>query len=129
MTTNGIHSYRPARVRVIFQLPEKLHHIYDRKLAYVQMFNPVSQNPAAPTGLYTASRTLVAGRRSCAVIPLDDIAMTCHLVPHYRQFRPEVPLTQYADVLELCTTFYINIFATYFFYELLQHWGQHTAPV
>ncbi|QRW11932.1 plasma membrane ATPase 4 [Ceratobasidium sp. AG-Ba] len=127
--TNGIHSYRPARVRVIFQLPEKLHHIYDWKLAYVQMFNPVSQNPAAPTGLYTASRTLVAGRRSCAVIPLDDIAMTCHLVPHYRQFRPEVPLTQYADVLELCTTFYINIFATYFFYELLRHWGQHAAPV
>ncbi|QRV85180.1 hypothetical protein RhiJN_13198 [Ceratobasidium sp. AG-Ba] len=125
---NGIHSYRPARVRAMFELPTNLFRLYSGKLAYVEMFNPVSQNPVAPTGLFTTSRTMSSGKRSCAVIPLDDIAMTCHLVPHYRLFRPEAPLTQYADVLELCSTFYFNIFATYFVFELLRHWDQHGGP-
>ncbi|QRW08167.1 hypothetical protein RhiLY_07166 [Ceratobasidium sp. AG-Ba] len=110
--TNGIHSYRPARVRAIFELPIDLLRLYSGKLAYVEMFNPVSQNPVAPTGLFTTSRTMSGGKRSCAVIPLDGIAMTCHLVPHYRLFRLEVPLTQYADVLELCSTFYTPAWPT-----------------
>ncbi|QRW03427.1 plasma membrane ATPase 4 [Ceratobasidium sp. AG-Ba] len=102
----GIHRYRPAR------------------LAYVELLNVVSQGPNAPTGLFTTARSVTDGVRSTSVVPLSDIAMTCHLVPRYRLFQPEDPLNQHSDVLQLCDYFFVNIFVTYFVYELFQHWGQ-----
>ncbi|QRV99241.1 hypothetical protein RhiJN_27260 [Ceratobasidium sp. AG-Ba] len=120
----GIHRYRPARVRAIFELPERFQHICNEKLAYVELFNTVSQGPNAPTGLFTTARSVIGGVRSTAVVPLSDIAMTCHLAPRYRLFQPEDPLNQHSDVLQLCDYFFINIFATYFLFELFRHWGQ-----
>ncbi|QRV78945.1 hypothetical protein RhiJN_06960 [Ceratobasidium sp. AG-Ba] len=120
----GIHRYRPARVRAIFELPERLRHICSGKLAYVELFNVVSQGPNAPTGLFTTARSVTDGVRSTSVVPLSDIAMTCHLVPRYRLFQPEDPLNQHSDVLQLCDYFFVNIFVTYFVYELFRHWGQ-----
>ncbi|QRV73383.1 plasma membrane ATPase 4 [Ceratobasidium sp. AG-Ba] len=116
--------YRPARIRAIFELPERLHHICDQKLAYVELFNVTSQNPNAPTGLFTTARSISNGVRSTSVVPLSDIAMTCHLAPRYRLFQPEDPLNQHSDVLQLCDHFFVNIFATYFLFELFRHWDQ-----
>ncbi|KAG9096281.1 hypothetical protein FRC07_010959 [Ceratobasidium sp. 392] len=121
---SGIHRYRPARVRAIFELPERLHHICDQKLVYVELFNTAGQAPNAPTGLFTTTRTLAGGLRTVAIYPLSDVAMTCHLAPRYRLFHPADPLTHYSDVLQLCEYFFINIFASYFLYELFRHWDQ-----
>jgi hypothetical protein len=116
--------YRPARVRVIFQLPPRFRCWYSGELAYVEMFNVVSQQPLHPTGLFTTTRTFQQGSRLCTIVPLSSIRMTCHLAPRYSIFRPETPLTLHSDVLQLCETFFFNIFASYFLYELLRHWSQ-----
>ncbi|QRV85923.1 hypothetical protein RhiJN_13941 [Ceratobasidium sp. AG-Ba] len=120
----GVHRYRPARVRAIFQLPRRLSHLCDEKLVHVELFNSPSQNPNPPVGLYTTTRSIQDGIRSTLVVPLVDIAMTCHLAPRYSHFHPQNQLIQYADLLQLCEHFYLNIFASYFLYELFQHWGQ-----
>ncbi|QRV73615.1 plasma membrane ATPase 4 [Ceratobasidium sp. AG-Ba] len=120
----GIHRYTPARVRAIFELPPDLQYLCDEKLAHVDMFYSPSQNPKSDVGLHTATRALHDGIRVSVVIPLSRIAMTCHLAPRYNRFRPETPLIQYSDILQLCDSFYINIFASHFLYELFRHWGQ-----
>ncbi|QRV73901.1 plasma membrane ATPase 4 [Ceratobasidium sp. AG-Ba] len=121
MSTTG---YTVAHVRAIFELPEGLHHLCAEKLAYVDRFYSPSQGPEAHVGLYTVTRALQDGVRASAVVPLSSIKMTCHLAPWYNLFRPETPLIQYSDILQLCKSFYINIFASYFLYELFRHWGQ-----
>ncbi|QRV88433.1 hypothetical protein RhiJN_16451 [Ceratobasidium sp. AG-Ba] len=78
---DGVHRYRPARVRAIFQLPRRIQHLCDEKLAHVKLFNSPSQNPNPPVGLFTTTRSIHDGIRSTLVIPLVDIAMTCHLAP------------------------------------------------
>ncbi|QRW12471.1 hypothetical protein RhiLY_11470 [Ceratobasidium sp. AG-Ba] len=120
----GIHWYTPARVRAIFELPPDLNYLCNEKLAHVNMFYSPSQNPKSDVGLHTATRALHDGIRVSVVIPLSRIAMTCHLAPRYNRFRPETPLIQYSDILQLCDSFYINIFASHFLYELFRHWGQ-----
>ncbi|QRV83755.1 plasma membrane ATPase 4 [Ceratobasidium sp. AG-Ba] len=120
----GIHRYTAARVRAIFELPQGLHHLCAEKLVYVDMFYSPSPAPEADVGLYTVTRALQDGIRASAVVRLSSIKMTCHLAPRYSLFRPETPLIQYSDVLQLCKSFYINIFASYFLYELFRHWGQ-----
>ncbi|KAG9093603.1 hypothetical protein FS749_014117 [Ceratobasidium sp. UAMH 11750] len=125
----GIHRYRPARIRVIFEFPPRHHRIYVQKLAYVELFNPVGQNPRRGTGLFTTTRSPGEGPRQCRVVPLSSIRMTCHLAPKYNEFEPDTPLTVLSDVLALCRIFYFNIFATYFTYELLRHWSQDGSDV
>ncbi|KAG8737493.1 hypothetical protein FRC10_008099 [Ceratobasidium sp. 414] len=111
---HGVHRYRPGRVRIIFELPSKLRHLYDGKLVYVEMFNEFSYRPTRPTGLFTASHSMSGGSRVCAVVPLTSIRMTCHLAPRYNDFNPDTALTHHSDLLQLCKTFYFNIFASYF---------------
>ncbi|QRV77053.1 hypothetical protein RhiJN_05068 [Ceratobasidium sp. AG-Ba] len=120
----GIHRYTPARVQAIFELPKGLHHLSNEKLAYVDMFYSPSPNPEPDVGLYTTTRAQLDGIRKSVVIPLSSITMTCHLAPRYNRFRPNTTLIQYSDILQLCESFYINIFASYFLYELFRHWGQ-----
>ncbi|QRV82791.1 hypothetical protein RhiJN_10806 [Ceratobasidium sp. AG-Ba] len=126
LQATGIHRYRPAHIRAIFELPERLHNLCSEKLVYVELFNSPSQAPTKPTGLFTTTRTLLSGQRATAVYRLSDIAMTCHLAPCYSRYIRDLDekLNQYADLLQLCPTFFVNIFATYFAYELFRHWGQ-----
>lgn len=122
---HGVHRYRAGRVRVIFELERDVWGLRGEKLAYVEMFNEMSRQPEEKVGLFTTTRSLVGEhKRQCAVVYLSSIRMTCHLVPKYRIFRTEAPLTIYSDVLQLCPTFYFNIYATYFLYELVRHWSQ-----
>ncbi|KAG8763308.1 hypothetical protein FRC12_008620 [Ceratobasidium sp. 428] len=122
---SGIQRYRAGRVRAIFEIPER-RGLYQGKLAYVEMFNDIPPRPEARVGLFTATRSVALGERIAAVFPLAQLRLTCHLAPHYRSFHPdpEDRLLYHSDVLQLCETFYINSFASYFWYELIRHWGQ-----
>ncbi|QRV96338.1 hypothetical protein RhiJN_24356 [Ceratobasidium sp. AG-Ba] len=126
---SGIHRYQAARTRVIFTLPAALRHLYSEPLVYVELFYPMSNHPQPGTGLFTATRALKPGTnlRDCEVVPLSLIQMTCHLAPMYSTLDVDDnlgPITSHSDLLQLCRTFYFNIFATYALYELLRHWGQ-----
>ncbi|QRV92868.1 hypothetical protein RhiJN_20886 [Ceratobasidium sp. AG-Ba] len=130
---SGIHRYQAARVRVIFMLPAALRDLYSKPLVYVELFYHMSNHPQSGTGLFTTTRALKPGTnlRDCEVIPLSLIRMTCHLAPMYSTLDIDDsigPITSHSDLLQLCRTFYFNIFATYALYELLRHWGQDGSP-
>ncbi|KAG8779955.1 hypothetical protein FRC12_023654 [Ceratobasidium sp. 428] len=121
---SGIHRYRVARVRAIFEIPDR-YDLYKGELVYVEMFNEIPPRPEAPIGLFTSTRSIQSGSRITAVFPLSKIRLTCHLAPRYRTFNIQPDeILYHSDVLQLCETFFINVFASYFWYELIRHWGQ-----
>ncbi|KAG8775727.1 hypothetical protein FRC12_001299 [Ceratobasidium sp. 428] len=120
---SGIQRYCAGRMKAIFEIPQR-RELYEGKLAYIEMFNKIPPQPEAPVGLFTSTQSIQHGQRIAAVFPLEDLRLTCHLAPHYCSFHPALKLLYYSDVLQLCKTFYINAFASYFWYELIRHWGQ-----
>ncbi|KAG8700856.1 hypothetical protein FRC11_012614, partial [Ceratobasidium sp. 423] len=121
----GIHRYRPGRIRVIFQLPLGIRNIFSEPLAYVELFNSTSDRPVPNVGLFTMTRSLVETQRAALVVRLSAIRMACHLAPKYNTQEVAEALTLKTDALRIFKTFYINIFVTHLFYNLVRHWGQH----
>lgn len=110
---------------MIFELGPGMRHLCEETLAYVEMFNDMSREPDEKVGLFTTTRSNDGeGNRQCAVVRLSSICMTCYLGPKYKTFTPEEVLLLHSDVLQICKTFYFNIYATYFLYELVRHWSQ-----
>ncbi|KEP45881.1 hypothetical protein V565_233860, partial [Rhizoctonia solani 123E] len=120
----GLHRYRPARVRVIFRLPDQIRHVYPGHLAFVELFNYCSANPVEPTGLFTTNHSNHEGRRVTAIIPLSSVRMTCHLAPKFTAAEQNDYISLRSDTLSTYSKFFINIFSSYFMYELVRHWGQ-----
>ncbi|QRV92732.1 hypothetical protein RhiJN_20750 [Ceratobasidium sp. AG-Ba] len=121
----GVQRYRAGRVRAIFELPGYVKHRYSEPLVYVDLYENWSPHPVAPTGLFTVKRKFTArGLRACAVIPLSDIPLTCHLAPKYDTLALDHWLEADSDVLEIFPTFFLNIFASHPLYNLLRHWEQ-----
>ncbi|KAG9082493.1 pre-mRNA-splicing factor 8 [Ceratobasidium sp. 370] len=96
-TQHGVHRYRPGRVRVIFELPGRMRHMYAGRLAYVEMFNVMSAEPRRPTGLFTTTRSIAGGFRVCAVVPLSSIHYPhCTGFSHWSlQFRDSATKTRH----------------------------------
>ena len=90
-------------MRAIFVLPD--HYPYRSPLAYIEYFTPfTTQRPNVD--MFLVKRLWVGGKRDCAVISVESIRCSCHLIP---VFGKEVILTwMYEDVLERCSTFYVN---------------------
>ncbi|KAG8732259.1 hypothetical protein FRC11_014812 [Ceratobasidium sp. 423] len=124
-SAQGIHRYRPARVHVIFELPNQIRHVYPAPLAYVEFFNYCSDTPREPTALFTTSHSKNGdGTRATSVVPLSSIRMTCHLAPKYTAAADDNYLMARSDTLTLYSKFFFNIFSSYFIYNLMRHWGQ-----
>jgi hypothetical protein len=129
LATERLHiGYNACRVRAIFELPDVLRNTCPEKLVYVELFNNFSERPLYNIGLFTTSHSLHDGRRVAAVLRLADVHMACHLAPRYSTFHPERSLTLRSDVLDLCRTFFFNIFSSYFIFELMRHWNQDGGP-
>lgn len=59
--------------------------------------------------MYKVSRLTHGGRRRAAVIPVDSIIGSVHLIP---RFGPAMPQDWNSfSVLEQCSTFYVNSFS------------------
>ncbi|KAG8733377.1 hypothetical protein FRC10_000258 [Ceratobasidium sp. 414] len=121
--THGLHRYRAARVRVIFRPPNVAHHIYSEHLAYIEFFNPFSQNNSTPHGLYTTSTALHSdGRRQVAVVPISHLRMTCHIAPRFARVNPDVPLHYRTDLFTRTRHFLFNHYMNYYVFKLFEHW-------
>jgi hypothetical protein len=97
---------RVAQVRVIFTLPRQFGP-YLRSLAYVEWFTPFRE-PDAFSGLRQVSRSTRQLCRNAAVVHVDEIVRSCHLIP---KMGPSVdPSWNSANVYELASDFYINTF-------------------
>ncbi|KAF8259154.1 hypothetical protein EI94DRAFT_1774000 [Lactarius quietus] len=107
--TNCCPGHRIAQVRVVFQIPNKvIPNVFPSSdttipshLAYVEWFSPLSSTPDENSLLYRVSRLIHRGHRRSAIIPVERIMCSVHLLPHRKSF----------SVLDKCNTFYVNLFS------------------
>ncbi|KAF8152285.1 hypothetical protein B0H34DRAFT_111607, partial [Crassisporium funariophilum] len=101
---DGVLGLRAAQVCVIFTLPRQFG-MYPHPLAYIQWFTPLGR-PDALTGMHIVSRSTRQCRRNSAVIPVTDIARSCHLMAKCGASIDRKWTSN--NVLDLCSHFFIN---------------------
>ncbi|KAF7363254.1 hypothetical protein MVEN_00678500 [Mycena venus] len=121
----GLSGTRIGRVRVLFQLPTKLDDNTPAPanwpkacLAYVEWFSTFKPQHEDNHDMYMISTIPPRsnGIRHGAIIPLTDIRQTCQLFPKFG--RDDVDPSWTTDtVLEHCTSFYVNNWASLYAYQ------------
>ena len=97
--------YQVAQVRVIFALPDNP----NERLAYVEWFGKFSA-PVPHHGMLKLNRQLSNNTdRIVSIVPISSIRRSVHLFPKFGLKVPEDWTS--ANVLEKCTTFYLNQFS------------------
>ena len=97
--------YRIGQARVIFTLPNSVDGVPSEHLAYIEWFSKFT-TPSDDHGMFRLSRSLIDGERVASIVPVSTIRHSTHLFP---KFGPVVPEGWSANnVLEKCTTFYLN---------------------
>ncbi|KAH9041912.1 hypothetical protein EDB83DRAFT_2228083, partial [Lactarius deliciosus] len=117
-SAHGNKGLRIAQVRVVFQLPNKvLSQLFPSTdvappthLAYVEWFSPIPTTLDSNSRLFKVSRLTRNGWRLASVIPVDNIYSSVHLLPRFGQLE-DTPGCNTFSVLELCHSFYINLFS------------------
>ncbi|KAF7328115.1 hypothetical protein MVEN_02568400 [Mycena venus] len=102
--SSGIAGLRPAQIRVIFKLPPQFG-IYTHPLAYIEWFTPLN-NPDPITGMFTTRRSTRLRRRSAAVISVEHIVRSCHLMAKCGATIDRKWTS--SNVLEEAAVFYVN---------------------
>ena len=76
-------------LHVIFTMPDHLRtQNIPKGLAYIEWFTPF-RAPNSDTGFYSVSRSHQNWMLSAAIIPIDSIVSSCHLIPKFgMNFNP-----------------------------------------
>ena len=77
-------------------------------LAYVEWFSQIPQNPELNSSMYKISRSFKHGKRVASIIRVSDIFRSVALFPKFGMVAPREWTS--ANVLDECTTFYVNPF-------------------
>ncbi|KAJ6527697.1 hypothetical protein B0H19DRAFT_1214648 [Mycena capillaripes] len=102
--SSGIAGLRPAQIRVIFKLPPQFG-TYTHPLAYIEWFTPLNR-PDPTTGMFTTHRSTRAHRRNAAVISVEHIVRSCHLMGKCGTTIDRKWTS--SNVLEEASMFYVN---------------------
>lgn len=107
--------HRIAQLRAVFQIPKKvadsifLGTSAPAHLVYAEWFSPLSARRDTNHLMYKVTRLTHCGRRRAAVIPVESIIGSVHLLP---QFGPiTTPSWNSFSVLDQCNSFYVNPFS------------------
>jgi hypothetical protein len=107
---------RVAQVRFIFDLPPHFGS-FPHPLAYIEWFTPLVR-PDATTGVYSITSSTRNSRRNSAIISVDKIVRSCHLMGRYPR---EVPSSWTADnVLDQSIQFVFNPYISVDTFTLLK---------
>ncbi|KAH9168125.1 hypothetical protein EDB89DRAFT_1889949 [Lactarius sanguifluus] len=114
---HGNNGHRIAQLRVVFQLPKKvisdLFPFPDTSIpthfAYVEWFSTLSATRDVKNLMYKVTRLMHCGRRRAAVIPVQSIIGSVHLLPRFGPITP--PDWNCFTVLDRCSSFYVNPFS------------------
>ncbi|KAG8760893.1 hypothetical protein FRC11_014741 [Ceratobasidium sp. 423] len=121
----GIHRYRAARIRAIFELPKQLRHCYPHKLVYIEWLNQFSSSTQHDSEIYSTTLSLdQAQKPRSAVLPLAAVRLTCHLGPKFGTIDKETQITCHTDIFAVCKSFLLNQFGSYYLFDLLEHWAR-----
>jgi hypothetical protein len=98
---------RVAQLRLIFTMPDHLcTPKMPKRLAYIEWFTHF-RAPNADSGFHSVSRSHQNRMPSAAIIPIDSIVSSCHLVPKFgTKFHPA--RWDSSKILDECTTFLLN---------------------
>ena len=94
------------QVRVIFKLPQEFRD-YPHPLAYVEYFQG-RRIFSDVYGMWVVRQSFIQGRRKAAIIRVDSIRSSCHLLPQFS--HPCDSTWTSENVLELCGSFYVNAY-------------------
>ncbi|CAE6409497.1 unnamed protein product [Rhizoctonia solani] len=120
----GIHRYRPARIRAIFELPSRLQALCSQRLVYVEWFSPFGASPIKNFETYTTTRSVdQAQKPRTSVVPLSSIRLACHLGPRFETIDEDTPIKLDTDVFDICRSYLFNQFASYYIFDLFEHWA------
>jgi hypothetical protein len=110
---NTLAGLRVAQVRAIFNLP--LHLQAPRlptRLAYIEWFTPLRNSDTnSGLGLLSVARSTRHGEAVAAIIAVDDIVSSCHLIPKYGTHFQRGTWTS-DNAVEVCKTFTLNKYIT-----------------
>ena len=99
--------HRIGQVRVVFTLPGDVDGVSTELLAYVEWFSRFTTSDRDHQ-MFKLNRSLEDGERVSSIVPVSTIRRSAHLFP---KFGPVVPDGWSSDnVLEKCTSFYLNPF-------------------
>lgn len=107
-----------GQIRVVFSLPGDVDKAQapSERLAYVKWFSTFN-SPESDHSMHKLKRSVDAAERVASVIPISSIRRSTHLFP---KFGPTVPADWTSDnVLEKCSTFYLNPFTDRNMYFIL----------
>ena len=106
-----------AQLRVIFTIPDT--HLKDlftsrrpvpQYFAYIERFQPFDTKPCEPHGLYQVRRaTDDNGEHIASIIAIGNIDRGVHLYPSFGPVSD--PSWTFENVLDHCSTFYLNTFS------------------
>ncbi|KAJ7182097.1 hypothetical protein C8R46DRAFT_985219 [Mycena filopes] len=100
----GVEGLRVAQIRAIFTLPPQ-YGAYAHPLAYIEWFTAFNR-PDKVSGLFTIHRSSRAQRRNAAVVSVEHIVRTCHLMGKSGEKINRRWTTD--NVIEEATKFYFN---------------------
>ncbi|KAH7926125.1 hypothetical protein BV22DRAFT_1009731 [Leucogyrophana mollusca] len=103
---SGLGGLRVAQVRVIFKLPRQFGS-YTQPLAYIEWFTPFRQ-PDPIINMYQVSRSTRQLRRNAAIVPLNALVRSCHLIPKCGLHIDQTWATD--NVYERAQSFYLNAY-------------------
>jgi hypothetical protein len=117
--------YRVGRMQVVFSIPEKACNItfsrgvvVPQHLAYIEWNTPFSNPPDHSHLLYKISPLRDQnGGHICSIIPLVKIRRSIHLLPKFGPTAPQEWTS--SNVLDLCSSFYVNCFTDGHLYRIL----------
>ncbi|KAG8733863.1 hypothetical protein FRC10_012109 [Ceratobasidium sp. 414] len=118
----GLHRYRTGCVRAIFQLPDRLQHLYPGELVYLELFSAFDRNPSPEHQLHATSHAGSARACQYIVIPIEHVMLGCHLVPNFRHVHPETCLDVRANLLSDTRRFFFNHYYNLYTFHLIQYW-------
>lgn len=128
---------RVGRLRVIFKLPEKLYvqgQTINRPstwpssaLAYVEWLSPLRSAGHHIHNMYGVSKVSSPHTpshgdtvmRPGVIIPLTSIRQSCMLFPSYGPPGNVDPLWESENILDTCTSFYVNNWASKYAYQTI----------
>jgi len=106
-------------VRVIFNLPPE-YGTFPEPLAYVKWFK-LLRMPDPEHGMYKTSRSSRQHHRNASIIPVSQIARSCHLIPIFG--REVDPRWTTNNVLEESKEFYVNHYLRHLDFVLMRYFG------
>ncbi|KAF9790569.1 hypothetical protein BJ322DRAFT_1000183, partial [Thelephora terrestris] len=103
----GMQGYHVGQIRVIFTLPAGVDGVSTEPLAYIEWFSKFT-TPDPNHQMFKLNRSLDGGERVVSIDPVSTIQRSAHLFPKFGPVVPEGWTSN--NVLEKCSTFYLNPF-------------------